>query len=146
MKWQWEPDGRIMVGKTYYSLPNKEVEMKDSQLVYSTETGRMCPKCGRPHSKCICRKSKSNAGERGPGDGIIRLKKEVKGRKGKAVTTIHGFQEPDQRLKKIASELKNRCGTGGSVKGGLIIIQGDHRDAVKAALTEKGYTVKLAGG
>ena len=49
-------------------------------------------------------------------------------------------------LKKIASELKNRCGTGGSVKDSVIMIQGDHRETVKAELKKRGFKVKLAGG
>jgi len=68
------------------------------------------------------------------------------GRKGKTVTTISGFQENDFELKKITSGLKNRCGTGGSVKDGVIIIQGDHRDTVRNQLTKQGFNVKLSGG
>ena len=79
-------------------------------------------------------------------DGIIRIKREKKGRKGKTVTMISGFRENYAEQKKIASELKNRCGTGGSVKDGVIIIQGDHRETVKDELTKQGFKVKLAGG
>ena len=120
--------------------------MNESTLVYSTETGRICPKCSRPQSKCVCRKGKSEPERNGPGDGIIRIKRETKGRKGKTVTTISGFPQDDAGLKKIASELKNRCGTGGSVKDGVIVIQGDHRDTVRDELTKQGFKVKLAGG
>ena len=112
----------------------------------STDTGRICPKCDHPQSRCVCIKKRSKANYRDPGDGIIRIKREVKGRKGKTVTTISGFQENDAILKKIASELKNRCGTGGSVKNSVIMIQGDHREAVKAELKRRGFKVKLAGG
>jgi translation initiation factor 1 len=59
---------------------------------------------------------------------------------------VYGIQETDADLKKLASALKNRCGTGGSVKDGVIIIQGDHRETLKAELTKQGYKVKLAGG
>ena len=120
--------------------------MSESRLVYSTDTGRICPKCGQPQSKCVCKKKRSKADYRNAGDGIIRIKREVKGRKGKTVTTISGFQENDAGLKKIASELKNRCGTGGSVKDGVILIQGDHRETVKAELSKRGFKVKFAGG
>ena len=120
--------------------------MGESRLVYSTDTGRMCPKCGQPQSRCVCKKKRSKAENRDVGDGIIRIKREVKGRKGKTVTTISGFQENDATLKKIASELKNRCGTGGSVKNSVIMIQGDHIENVMAELKRRGFKVKLAGG
>ena len=120
--------------------------MSNSRLVYSTETGRICPKCSRPQSQCICKMTKQKAGPQPPSDGIIRIQRETKGRKGKTVTAISGFDLDDAGLKKIASELKNRCGTGGSVKDGVIVIQGDHRDTVKDELAKQGYQVKLAGG
>lgn len=120
--------------------------MNDSRLVYSTETGPICPKCSRPQAKCICKKAKPTSAHREPRDGIIRIQRETKGRKGKGVTAVYGFQETDVDLKKLASTLKNRCGTGGSVKEGVIIIQGDHRESLKAELTKLGYKVKLAGG
>ena len=81
-----------------------------------------------------------------PSDGIVRVRREVKGRKGKTVTTITGIPLDEERLHELASELKRQCGTGGSVKDGLIIIQGDHCDNLIALLQKKGYTVKRAGG
>ena len=120
--------------------------MNESRLVYSTETGRMCPKCGRPQSKCGCKRKSSPSDPEKNTDGIIRIRRESKGRKGKTVTTISGFQEKDTVLKMIASNLKNRCGTGGSHKDGIIIIQGDHRETIKTELTKQGFTVKMAGG
>jgi translation initiation factor 1 len=127
--------------------PNDGVKpMDDSRPVYSTETGRICPKCGRPQTKCVCKKGKSYPERTKAADGVIRIKRETKGRKGKTVTTISGFQESETELRRIASELKNRCGTGGSVNNGTILIQGDHREAAMAELTNQGFTVKLAGG
>ena len=120
--------------------------MNESRLVYSTETGRMCPKCGRPQSKCGCQRKPSKSAPGKASDGIIRIRRESKGRKGKTVTTISGFQEKDTVLKMIASDLKNRCGTGGSCKDGIVIIQGDHRETIKTELTRQGFTVKMAGG
>jgi translation initiation factor 1 len=79
-------------------------------------------------------------------DGIIRVQREVKGRKGKTVTTVSGFLLDDDELKLVAAQLKRKCGTGGSVKDGIIIIQGDHRDALLSELKKQGYTAKLAGG
>jgi len=113
-----------------------------SRLVYSTDFGRACPQCGKPIAQCVCRKGPSQA----PADGIVRVRREVKGRKGKTVTTITGVPLNDERLQELASELKRQCGTGGSVKDGLIIIQGDHCDTLIASLQKKGYTVKRAGG
>jgi len=113
-----------------------------SRLVYSTDFGRACPRCGKPIAQCVCRKGSSQA----PTDGIVRVRREVKGRKGKTVTTITGIPLNEEQLQELASELKRQCGTGGSVKDGLIIIQGDHCDTLIASLQEKGYTVKRAGG
>ncbi len=120
--------------------------MDNSRLVYSTETGSICPLCQRPVSECTCRKKKSRSQTNIKSDGIIRIQREVKGRKGKTVTTVSGFQLDDNELKLLAAQLKRKCGTGGSVKDGIIIIQGDHRDALLSELKKQGYTAKLAGG
>jgi translation initiation factor 1 len=80
------------------------------------------------------------------GDGIIRVRREVAGRRGKTVTTISGLPLPSDDLRDLAAELKRRCGTGGSVVDRVIEIQGDHRDTVVAELESRGYTVKRAGG
>jgi translation initiation factor 1 len=120
--------------------------MSGSTLVYSTDTGRICPKCGRAKKQCACKGKKTRKPTKTASDGIIRIQREVKGRKGKTVTTVSGFGERDGDLKTIASKLKNRCGTGGTVKDGVIIIQGDHRNAIRAELTKQGYQAKLSGG
>jgi translation initiation factor 1 len=131
--------------------------MDNSRLVYSTEFGRACPECGRPVDECICprgRAAKSAAGDgegsdAAPADitgGTIRVRRETKGRGGKTVTTISGVQLQGAALEALASELKRRCGTGGSVKDGVIVIQGDNREKAAAALQAYGYKVKLAGG
>ncbi len=80
------------------------------------------------------------------GDGVLRIRREVKGRKGKGVTTISGFDLDAGELKEMAARLKRRCGSGGSVKGGIVVIQGDHRKVLVDALTQLGYKAKLAGG
>ena len=118
--------------------------MSSSRLVYSTETGRVCPTCGKPAAKCICKKKKSPQPK--PGDGIIRIRREVKGRKGKTATLIYGFEADAGDVKQIAKRLKQLCGTGGSVKNGEIIIQGDHRETIKSELMQQGFQVKLSGG
>ena len=79
-------------------------------------------------------------------DGIIRVQREVKGRKGKTVTTISALQLADDELKNLTSQLKRRCGTGGSVKDGVIIIQGDHRDTLINELKNRGFKAKITGG
>jgi translation initiation factor 1 len=120
--------------------------MTNSRLVYSTESGRICPECQKPAPECTCKKKPSKAQPEGRRDGIIRIRREVKGRKGKTVTVIFGFQPNQTDLKALAKQLKQLCGTGGSVKDGVIIIQGDHRVTVLKLLKKQGYEVKLAGG
>ena len=122
----------------------------ESRLVYSTETGRMCTDCGKPAAKCTCRKKKKKSERPTPnldkGDGVVRIQRETKGRKGKTITAVHGVPLPEAELKDFAKHLKNRCGAGGTVKDGVIEIQGDHRDFLLEEIRERGYTVKLAGG
>ena len=118
--------------------------MSSSRLVYSTEKGRICPSCGRAASNCNC--NKKNRTHRQKSDGIIRIRREVKGRKGKTATVIYGFDVGSAELKNIGKQLKRLCGTGGSVKNGEIIIQGDHRETIKTELGKQGFQVKLAGG
>jgi translation initiation factor 1 len=115
---------------------------KNSATVYSTEHGRMCPGCGKPVSGCSCGR-KSNAPR---GDGIVRIGRETKGRKGKGVTVITGVPLDSNGLLELAKQLKQKCGTGGTVKDGVIEIQGDQREQLVDALTKQGYTVKTIGG
>ena len=113
-------------------------------VVYSSDQGRMCPHCGHPTKKCVCR---ANPRKQAPqGDGVVRVRRESKGRRGKTVTTISGVPANADDLRELAGELKRLCGTGGSAKDGVIEIQGDHRDKLVEALRERGHTVKLAGG
>ncbi len=111
-------------------------------LVYSSERGRTCPHCDRAIADCVCRKNP----HADRGDGIVRIRREVKGRRGKTVTAISGIPLPEDELRALAGDLKRRCGTGGSAKNGVIEIQGDQRDTLAQLLREQGYTVKLAGG
>jgi translation initiation factor 1 len=101
-------------------------------LVYSTDKGR------------ITTVSESHSLPKG--DGIVRIRRETKGRKGKGVTTISGVQMSQSDLKQLCSDLKKRCGTGGAVKDDIIEIQGDNRDKIKLIMEKSGHTVKLAGG
>jgi translation initiation factor 1 len=82
---------------------------------------------------------------RGDGD-RVRVRREIAGRRGKAVTTVSGVPVHDVWLKELAAELKKRCGVGGSVKNGVIEVQGDHRDVVVQMLQAEGYRPVLAGG
>ena len=121
--------------------------MSNSRLVYSTETGRICPKCRRSATECRCKgKGKKASSTPRKIDGIIRIQRETKGRKGKTVTTVSGFAENEADLKQLGAQLKTRCGSGGSVKDGVIVIQGDHRDILLDELKKRGFQVKLAGG
>ena len=103
----------------------------NSRLVYSTESGRINEK------KIVQRPS---------GDGIVRIRRETKGRKGKGVTTIDGLLMTPDELKSLCKTLKKTCGTGGAIKEHVIEIQGDNRDKIKVHLEKLGHTVKLAGG
>lgn len=124
--------------------------MNDSRLVYSTEKGRICPGCKKPVSACACKKKKAPKAGRPPAihpdDGIVRIQREVKGRKGKTVTAVFGVPLENQHLRNFAKALKRRCGAGGSVKDGVIVIQGDHRQTLLDEIRKHGYTVRLAGG
>lgn len=106
--------------------------MSDNRLVYSTQLGRINPqKTQTPQIKT---------------DGIVRIRRETKGRKGKGMTTITGLDLSEKDLKDLCSQLKKMCGTGGAVKNAVIEIQGDNRDKIKATLEQLGHNVKLAGG
>ncbi len=120
--------------------------MNNSRLVYSSKSGKICPSCQKPVSECSCKKKKSRSQTNIKYDGIIRIQREVKGRKGKTVTTVSAFQLADDELKNLAAQLKRHCGTGGSVKDGVIIIQGDHRETLVTELKNRGIKAKMAGG
>jgi translation initiation factor 1 len=112
-----------------------------SGSVYSTEVGRTCPACGKGKDACSC------SNELVPkGDGIVRIQRETKGRKGKGVTLLIGVLLAPAELKKLAKELKQKCGVGGAVKDGVIEIQGDVRDQLFEEMKQRGYQVKKAGG
>ncbi|MBT3672402.1 MAG: stress response translation initiation inhibitor YciH [Porticoccaceae bacterium] len=104
---------------------------KESRLVYSTDVGRVHER-EQPQVTLT--------------DGIVRIRRETKGRKGKGVTTVSGIDLPELGLKALAKQLKQKCSTGGTVKSGVIEVQGDHRDLLKKELEKRGHNVKLAGG
>lgn len=115
---------------------------RDDGIVYSTEYGKMCPKCGKAVSACICHRVSTGQ----ISDGIVRIAREKKGRKGKSVTIIRGLSLPAQELTSLAKRLKKTCGSGGAVKDGTIEIQGDHRDPLIEILKKEGWIVRRTGG
>ncbi len=114
---------------------------KNSGTVYSTEHGKMCPVCNTPVAKCECKKKTMPKG-----DGIVRVARETKGRKGKGVTVITGVPLDAAELKALGKQLKKKCGSGGTVKDAVIEIQGDHRDILVEELEKRGWEVKRSGG
>ena len=110
-------------------------------LVYSTDAGRMCPACRRPVSQCTCRQAGAPRG-----DGAVRVSRETKGRGGKAVTLVRGVALAADPLLQLGKQLRTACGAGGTVKDGVIEVQGDHADRVVELLQAQGHNVKRAGG
>lgn len=110
-------------------------------LVYSTDSGRHCPDCSQPVDACTCKQTLIPEG-----DGIARVRRETKGRGGKTVTTISGVPLAEEPLKDLASVLKKRCGCGGSLKDGVIEIQGNHVELLLAELIKQGFKAKKSGG
>ncbi len=111
-------------------------------LVFSTEQGSICPACKKTTSQCGCRQKSTVS----LSDGIVRIGIETKGRKGKGVTLVTGLAIDSDALRIIVRELKKKCGCGGSIKDGVVEIQGDHRDLLMAEFAAQGYKVKRVGG
>ena len=101
----------------------------------------MCPKCGRPVAACICKKQAAHPA----GDGVVRVQRESKGRKGKTVTLVTGLSLPEDQLHTLLSDLKRLYGSGGALKDGILEIQGDHRDNVLEELKKRGIKAKKVG-
>src|SRR5690242_2885803 len=120
----------------------KKSSSSDTPLVYSSELGRICPGCGKPANACVCRKSAAAPA----GDGVVRIRRESKGRGGKTVMVITGLPLDATALTALAADLKKRCGCGGTAKDGVIEIQGDHGELLLAELARRGYKAKRAGG
>jgi translation initiation factor 1 len=118
------------------------------RLVYSTDSGRVntCPTCGQPYKQCRCDQSTTSQLVPKKSDGIVRIMRDHKHRGGKTVTVISGVPASIEAIATLAQQLKKLCGSGGTVKDGVIEIQGDHCEKVQAKLSEMGYKVKRAGG
>lgn len=109
--------------------------MSDNNLVYSTATGRIeQPKESKPSQGKIFK------------DGFLRIERQTKGRKGKGVMLVVGIDSEQHDLKKLAKTIKSKMGQGGAVKDGIIEVQGDDRDKLKAILEGLKFKVKIAGG
>jgi translation initiation factor 1 len=113
-------------------------------IVYSSELGRICPGCRRPIGQCMCKDTRGKPAR--AGTGVVRVARVTQGRGGKAVSVITGLPLAEPELASLARELKQRCGSGGTVRAGTIEIQGEHRDTLVAELTRRGYAARRAGG
>ncbi len=101
----------------------------------------MCPSCRKPVAQCSCKLAAAPTG-----DGTVRVSRETKGRGGKAVTVVKGVLLDSVALAQLGKQLKAACGTGGTVKDGIVEVQGDHCERVMQVLKAQGYSVKRAGG
>jgi translation initiation factor 1 len=113
-----------------------------TRIVYSTGVGTLCPNCRRAVRECVCPKGAPGAAK----IGTVRVGRETKGRAGKGVTTVTGLPLPAAEIEALAAQLKKRCGSGGTVREGVIEVQGDHRDTIVAALVKLGWPAKKSGG
>jgi len=104
----------------------------NSKLVYSTDQGRIKAEVEKPKPPS--------------GDGKIRVKRETKGRKGAGVSIVEGLTLDEKELKTLAKQLKQHCGTGGTIKNFTIEIQGDHRDKIVSFFISKGFNAVKSGG
>ena len=119
----------------------------DARTVYSSEHGRLCPHCGASSRRCQCRKqSRPEAKVSQPADGIVRVGRTRRGKRGKTVTEVKGLTLSDAEIRALASDLKKSCGTGGAVKSGIIEIQGDQTEALVTELEKRNFRVKRSGG
>ena len=109
-------------------------------LVYSTEGGRMCPSCRQPTAHCQCKANTAIIG-----DGVVRVSRQTKGRGGKSVTLVKGLALDAAALAVLGKQLRAACGSGGTVKDGVIEVQGDHCELVMETLRKHGHQPKRAG-
>lgn len=111
-------------------------------LVYSTDSGRMCPDCRQPMASCQCKAASARA----VGDGQVRVSCQTKGRAGKGVTVVKGLPLDATALAALGKQLRTACGSGGTAKDGTLEIQGDHVERVMELLKAQGFAAKRSGG
>ena len=116
--------------------------MTNSKLVYSTDKGRVCPKCGWPVDNCQCSATHARANEAVPNRVVAKLRMEKKGRGGKTVTVVYDLPNNADFLATLCSELKRACGCGGATTEDGVELQGDLRERVRTHLERKGFVVK----
>jgi len=124
-------------------MAKRRLDPDRGELVHTSDAGLTCPGCERSKDRCVCTPDEPRPPD---GDGVVRVSRETKGRKGKGVTLVTGVPLAGKELKALAKRLKARCSAGGSVKDGVIELQGEHRDTVAAELEGQGYVVKRVGG
>ena len=112
-------------------------------LIYSTAFGAMCPECSQPVKGCKCSENKKTVIPET--DGIVRIRYEKAGRKGKGMTVISGLPLNTNALLELARKLKQKFGTGGAVKNSFIELQGDFCEKTVQELSSLGYTLQIAG-
>lgn len=122
----------------------KSLQEQLSGLVYSTDQGKICPACRVRLDDCQCEQQETD-NYLASLDGWIKIQYQTKGRRGKGVTIVADLPLDAAELKKLAKELKTKCGTGGAIKDRNIEIQGDQRTTIQALLKDKGYKIKLIG-
>jgi translation initiation factor 1 len=113
-----------------------------AKIVYSTGIGSLCPNCRRAVRECVCPKGAPGAAK----PTAVRVGRETKGRAGRGVTTVTGLPLAQTELTDLAAKLKKRCGSGGTIRDGIIEIQGEHRDTIVAELLKLGWQAKKSGG
>ena len=111
-----------------------------ARIVYSSDAGRVCPRCGWPIRECRC--SRKEVAEPVPARVVAKLRIEKAGRGGKTVSVVYGLPQNAAFLKELCQDLKRACGTGGAVVDGTVQLQGDLRERIRSVLVEKGIAVK----
>src|ERR1700716_3585222 len=127
----------------------------DRRVVYDSDALQPghCPTCGKRLDRCTCGQARPPRPARTdakplnvPRDGVVRLLRDRKSRGGKTVTLVTGLSGTPAALAALASDLKRLCGTGGTLRGDILELQGDFRERLRTELERRGYTVKIAGG